>query len=240
MSNKIRRHTIEKYYKQKNNSAARHFFAPGKKRGKRFSKSRKAEILRNKKLCKRYPWLIPRNNFTGEVCWGGRPYDNTLLDDMLKGWRIAFGDIWCEEMDKAIRLDSCADVFRIIQLKEKYGQLRCYTNVYSPNIKHVVNAFEVISEYICVYCGSIDAHIVNDRGWFWPLCRDCYKKDVVDKLGDDADPYEETNKDIMPDSYTLHTYNSKTKEDQYKTYDISDITTKIKLKYGKRLRRRNE
>lgn len=94
-----------------------------KKNKKQNIKENKKTRIHNRRLCKKYPWLIPRNRFTGKISWVHYPYDSTELDDMPKGWRIAFGDIWCEEIQKILVKNHSVNEFRIIQLKEKFG---CY------------------------------------------------------------------------------------------------------------------
>ena len=51
----------------------------------------------NKQLVKKYPFLLPRNRWTGKV---PKEYDYsyTELDDMPDGWRKAFGEQMCEEI----------------------------------------------------------------------------------------------------------------------------------------------
>lgn len=101
----------------------------------------------NKELIRKYPWLEPRNNWSGKrisVCaghdgeegfWPGDPklhpeynYEYTVLDDMPEGWRIAFGDLMCEEIDHELRRFDYQDKYEITEIKEKYGSLRWYDN----------------------------------------------------------------------------------------------------------------
>lgn len=94
----------------------------------------------NKRLCDRYPFLVPWNRWSGKLItdcaagetgfWPGDPdkipeyeYEYTELDDMPNGWRDAFGKQMCEEIREALIEDGDLDRWRIVQLKEKYG---CY------------------------------------------------------------------------------------------------------------------
>lgn len=71
----------------------------------------------NKYLCKTYPFLIPRNRWSGMRItgaqnggyWPGDPeaipeydYEYTELDSMPEGWRIAFGIEMCEEIKQEL------------------------------------------------------------------------------------------------------------------------------------------
>lgn len=97
----------------------------------------------NKQLCEKYPFLIPRNLWSGMRIteaqnggyWPGEPgaipeydYEYTELDDMPKGWRIAFGEQMCEELKQELIKFNYLDDYEITQVKEKWGSLRWYDN----------------------------------------------------------------------------------------------------------------
>ena len=64
---------------------------------KLFNKKQRKEIkrirIRNKKLLKKYPFLAPIDWFTCTQLTKNNHYyyDSTVLDDMPKGWKKAFG-----------------------------------------------------------------------------------------------------------------------------------------------------
>ena len=66
-------------------------------------------IEENRKLCKEYPWLYPRNVWTDEPI-KDFDYSYTLLDDMPNGWRIAFGKQMCEEINNVLKKADCIRV----------------------------------------------------------------------------------------------------------------------------------
>lgn len=78
-------------------------------------------IEENKELIKKYPWLLP-TDWQGDTPIG-YDYSYTWLDDLPTGWRIAFGDLICEEIQKELEKYNYVDKYGIIQIKEKYG---CY------------------------------------------------------------------------------------------------------------------
>lgn len=101
----------------------------------------------NRELLKKYPWLEPRNDWSGkkitqcagsdgeEGFWPGDPqkhpeydYEYTLLDDMPDGWRIAFGDEMVERIHQELVRHNYVDNYMIVQIKEKFGTLRWYDN----------------------------------------------------------------------------------------------------------------
>ena len=129
----------------------------------------------NKKLCERYPFLIPWNRYSGELLTGDHDFDwsYTELDDMPDGWRKAFGAEMCEEIrDELVRVDDL-NRWRIFQLKEKYGSMRLYDNGYKTNSKipDIISKYEQISERTCIVCGKPATRIT--MGWICPYCDDC-------------------------------------------------------------------
>lgn len=99
----------------------------------------------NKDLLKRYPWLEPVNAFSGKriiQCsgkngekgfWPGDPnknpdydYSYTVLDEMPRGWRLAFGDDMIEEINQELLKYDFVEDYRVIEIKEKWGGLRWY------------------------------------------------------------------------------------------------------------------
>lgn len=64
----------------------------------------------NQKLIERFPFLMPRNRWAGEVP-EDYDYSYTELDSMPDGWRKAFGEQMCEdireELVRAEYLDQC-------------------------------------------------------------------------------------------------------------------------------------
>lgn len=53
-------------------------------------------------------------------------YSYTMLDDMPDGWRKAFGEELCEAIREELIKVGLLDQYRIIQIKEKYGELVWY------------------------------------------------------------------------------------------------------------------
>lgn len=122
----------------------------------------------NKELCERYPFLIPRNAWSGMRIteaqnggyWPGNPdeipeydWEYTIMDDMPKGWRIAFGDDLLEELREELIKYNYLDEYFPVQIKEKFGGLRWYDNGYpigtlSEDYKEIRRAYdETIPQY---------------------------------------------------------------------------------------------
>jgi hypothetical protein len=90
------------------------------------------------------------------------------------GW---FNLIW--ELSEAIEkeLENDPEIkkdFEVIQVKEKFGGLRFYTNLINDKIFKLIDEYEKKSEETCERCGK-RGFIRNDIGWFMCLCDKHYK-----------------------------------------------------------------
>ena len=155
----------------------------------------------NKKLIQRYPFLLPRNAWTGEPV---EDYDftwNELDCSIPAGWWKRFGVLLCEDLRESLVNANCLYDFRILQAKEKYGELRLYDNGCPEDWFHKLEAWTYISTHTCVKCGKFPVQVRND-GWISPWCDDCYEKKMrrnfrvfnKDMLVTDEDVAKEINK----------------------------------------------
>lgn len=132
-------------------------------------KEKKRIRMRNKALCKRYPFLIIRD-------WKDNPIEEeyTYLDDMPIGWRRAFGIQMCEEIRQALVKKNRLYTYRIEQVKEKFGGLRWYDYDGTPEIDRIIDKYEDISYHTCVCCGRPATKM--SCGWICPYCDKCAEK----------------------------------------------------------------
>lgn len=142
--------------------------------------------MENKRLCKRYPFLIPRNGWSDKIAWKYHPtqwqyetkYSSTYLDDMPEGWRKAFGKEMCEEIRQVLIKGNYLNKYRVVQVKEKYCGLRWYdegapSSIYRE-LQDIINKYEEISERTCIWCGRPATKI--SLGWISPWCDECAKR----------------------------------------------------------------
>ena len=80
--------------------------------------------MRNKKLIKKYPFLLPRSCWTGKVP-KDYDYSYTEYSYLSKGWKSGFGEFWLEDLREALIKTNFMDKFMFMELKEKYGQGDC-------------------------------------------------------------------------------------------------------------------
>ena len=145
---------------------------------------KKQILMQNKKLCQRYPFLIPRHIWTDAVMWEvpktdwryTKPYSYTELDSMPTGWRHAFGKQMCEEIREDLIKNNFLDKYRVVQIKEKYGELRWYDNGIPKDSKvwDIIDKYTKLSRKICICCGRPATKI--SMGWISPWCDKCAEK----------------------------------------------------------------
>ena len=200
-------------------------------------RQRKKQIkMRNKPLIKRYPFLLPRNVFSDKIP-SNYNYEYTEYDDLLKGWQIGFGKFLLDDLRTACLKTGRLYKLRIEQLKEKYGIMCLYCNAATQEIYDVINDYEYISQYICGQCGSIHGQVINDYGWYFPLCKKCYEKNNKrrEKRGFHVVPWESVckyNEQELPDAYQVTRFSLE--GNKVVMHDISEKVQKIKKKYYKR------
>ena len=129
--------------------------------------------MNNKKLCKRYPFLIPRDYWTDKIPknWD---YEYTELYAFPKGWYKVFGKQMLEEIrDECIKFDYL-DKLRIVQIKEKYGTLRFYVSPIPADsqIYEIIHKYEEMSAHVCEHCGR-PAETDWNRSWVVTWCDKC-------------------------------------------------------------------
>ena len=101
-------------------------------------------IEENKKLIERYPFLLPRDGWNDTV-HEDYDYSYTELDSMPEGWRKAFGNMMMEELREVLIEENFLDGFRILEIKEKWGELRLYTNYHNDKIERIIKKYTTMS-----------------------------------------------------------------------------------------------
>lgn len=126
----------------------------------------------NKQLIEKYPFLKPYNLWTGKV-WEGYDYETTWLDHMEPGWRESLGEDFCAEIQEEVNtwcVESQKE-FRITCIKEKFGMLTVYFNMYTDNLYEITKKYAQRSLHTCIKCGGTATKITT--GWYSPFCEDC-------------------------------------------------------------------
>ena len=95
----------------------------------------------------------------------------TELDAMEPGWRKAFGIQMCKDIRRQLIKERKLFKWRIVQLKEKFGGIRLYSNFASDELYDIIDKYEQISYRTCGVCGKPATKI--SKGWIYPYCDDC-------------------------------------------------------------------
>lgn len=125
----------------------------------------------NRALVRQFPFLLPRNAWTGEVA-SDYDYSYTELDAMPDGWRKAFGMQLCQELSEALQEADFLEQYRILQIKEKYGALCWYDNGAPEAAQKILAKYEALSMKTCIRCGKPATKYTT--GWVAPYCDDCF------------------------------------------------------------------
>ena len=134
----------------------------------------------NKELCIKYPFLQKKDDY----------FDSTWLDDFEEGWRIAFGELFCEDLDRALNKDGLSvnldEGFHFLQVKEKWGALTIYVSTYTPEVEKVLAKYKYISQFVCRKCGApYPLTSMVYKYWVSPLCFKCFRQSYQDVLYSD-------------------------------------------------------
>lgn len=100
----------------------------------------------------------------------------TELDSMPEGWRKAFGLQMCEDIKQALKKVNALHKYRIMQIKEKWGELCWYDAQHNREIQDVINKYSNKSATTCISCGKSAKY--RTVGWICPYCEECVPKNV--------------------------------------------------------------
>lgn len=206
-----------------------------------FTLDKQDKIKFNKELITEYPFLLPRD-------WEGNIPENydyswTEVDEIPEGWLISFGELLFNELKEECEKFNYLNDLRFVQVKEKFGGLRIYTNGYPKDAKidEIIEKYSLLSENICIECGKPDVPMVMD-GWISPYCEYCWTHHClnhfstrVNNLDESIELYKELTKNSeikMSDIYSYTRY-SKDKGKEEFNIDISETSNKIRHNYNK-------
>jgi hypothetical protein len=156
------------------------------------------------------------------------------------GWQTCFGMQMAKELKQALIEADYLDTYEILQVKEKYGQLRWYDAGAPKKANDIINKYCFISEHVCIQCGSTHATQMDLWGWISPICEDCFnrmkKSRAAEGYGKDIEwPVENAPYEI-PDYYTEQRRSS---DGSFETYQIDITETKQMLNKRYEKRRKN-
>ena len=125
----------------------------------------------NRRLVERYPYLLPRNVFSGKV---PDDYDYHYIRgvELPDGWNKLFLQM-CEDIRQPLIDADYLDKFRFSQIKEKFNELRCYHFGAPKEVDGILSKYEQMSRYVCTRCGKPAEY--ETQGYIASYCMDCWK-----------------------------------------------------------------
>lgn len=91
--------------------------------------------------------------------------------EIPEGWNKLYHNMCKELREQLIKENKLSD-FHFLQIKEKFGELRCYTNYHTKEIDNIINKYVNISSHTCINCGSPATKYTSD--WILPYCDVCF------------------------------------------------------------------
>lgn len=102
---------------------------------------------------------------------------NKSMQETCMCWGIETGDGWfdilhemCRKIDALGHDDLC-----FVQVKEKFGGLRAYTNFHYDDVEKIISEAESKSYKTCENCGTTETTRTRGGGWVTTLCDECAK-----------------------------------------------------------------
>lgn len=123
-------------------------------------------------LIQKYPKIFEQyEGNPGMVNWYGVPQGWLSIIDLLCGSIQNYIDgssVWSKEQEKFVSPPQVT----CVQMKEKYGGLRFYTNGHNDIVEGMIQMAEYLCDNTCQDCGSTE-DVGTTKGWVSTLCRTC-------------------------------------------------------------------
>lgn len=205
---------------------------------RRKARQRISDCLRTKKMIKKYGnWIAIHGDWTGEIIpnIGGTEYD-------AFGSNSGWADLWhmcIKELNPIIHRLGLEDRLYFVQIKEKFGEIRAYTNMCVDEVEDIIDKYAAISSHVCQWCGRPDSPISTGY-WIECRCKVCDNK-IQKKYGAYKAPYNERfNIDpvhcSIPNTYGYTRYENGKKEEV--TVDISDTVKEYRERWERKVHRK--
>ena len=163
--------------------------------------------MTNEQLLNRYPFLIPRNSFTGKIVDGFDYTYNEMEANIPAGWWKRWGELWCEDLLNFCKQNNYdPNEVMLLQVKEKFGGLRVYHNGLPEGWTEHEYAWEYISQHTCIECGEFPVPL-RDDGWICPYCDKCFKKNHNNASKEEIERWT-CESDKMQEYITIMTYSA--------------------------------
>ena len=176
-------------------------------------------IETEKQILEKYPFLRART-VKGDI---DTKAEFPMMElEIPNGWEKLFYQM-CNDIKPILEQNNLMDKFYFIQVKEKYDELRCYTNgVEPPSVCIILQKYEYLSRFVCVNCGKPAEFMTFE--YIASFCKDCLNKHIP------KDNYSEINFKYTYE--TIH-YDIETKEKIIDTVNVKEEWERYLDKYEK-------
>lgn len=86
--------------------------------------------------------------------------------EIPQGWEVLYS-----QMMEDIAALGFED-FEWLQVKEKFGEMRCYTAENDEELNDIITKYEVMASFVCAKCGK--PAVVRTWRYILPYCEECY------------------------------------------------------------------
>lgn len=93
-----------------------------------------------------------------------------------EGWEKPVWEL-CEKIENLNKTLPESEQIKLLQVKEKFGELRFYTNTETGDVSNWIEEAGSECDRICENCGN-PGEIRDDIGWMKTLCHRCHKKEL--------------------------------------------------------------
>lgn len=126
--------------------------------------------MQTKDLIAKYPRIFQDYEGNPGGCnWNGVPNGWLPVIDKLCGCIQDYIDHTTRYTEKG---PITPEQVTCVQMKEKFGGLRFYTNGHDDNIEGMITMAEYLCDNTCQDCGS-EQDLGQTKGWISVLCRNC-------------------------------------------------------------------
>ena len=121
------------------------------------------------KLYKRFSFFRPELPITESLMAFGFEHGDGWFDII---WRL------CEDIEILMKEEGYNELeeFNVVQVKEKFGTLRFYTDGGTDSIYKRISKAEGESSATCESCGKQPAKASSEKHWIRTLCEECEAK----------------------------------------------------------------
>lgn len=128
-------------------------------------------------LCHKFHFLLPIDYVeTNDKLYIDIDYNYgyTWLDYVEEGWKIIFLEM-CEKIQEVLNRTDLN--FRIIDIKEKFGEMRVYCVDSNNEIDGIIQDYSEMSRVICINCGAPAKYLTSS--WVRPYCANCIPENII-------------------------------------------------------------